>query len=162
MNLLTIPQEFGSSNDITKKRNRQGLPWRSSGETLSSSAGSAGSIRGQRTGIPHALKLKKPQSLRQKQYSNKFSKGIQNGLHPKKILKKEKQISINILGDFSIHFSVTDRINRPKVDMIIKLGLVETPRTLHPKTVEQFLSKLTWTFTKIGQMLSFKANLNKF
>ena len=31
MNLLTIPQKFGSSNDITKKRNRQGLPWRPSG-----------------------------------------------------------------------------------------------------------------------------------
>ena len=34
MNLLTIPQKFGSSNDITKKRNRQGLPWRSSGENF--------------------------------------------------------------------------------------------------------------------------------
>ena len=54
----------------------------------------------------------------------------------KSLKEREKKISRSILGDFSIHFSVTDRTNRPKFDMIIKLGLGETPRTLHPKTVE--------------------------
>ena len=49
---------------------------------------------------------------------------------------KEVDKSISILGDFSIHFSVTDRTSRQKVDMIIKLGLVEISRTLHLKTAE--------------------------
>ena len=41
---------------IYGSKTKIGLPWRSSGKTLHSSAGGAGSIPGQGTKIPHAAK----------------------------------------------------------------------------------------------------------
>ena len=57
-------------------------------KTSPSSAGSAGSIRGQGAKISHASGPK-IQSIKQKQYCNKFNKDFKNGPHQKKkILKK--------------------------------------------------------------------------
>ena len=51
-------------------------------KTLPSSAGGAGSIPGQGTKIPHALRSKNG-NTKQKQYCNKFNKGLKNGPHQK-------------------------------------------------------------------------------
>ena len=52
-------------------------------KTLSSNAGSAGSIPGRGAKIPHASRPKN-QNLKQKQYCNKFNKDFKNGPHQEK------------------------------------------------------------------------------
>ena len=52
-------------------------------KTSPSNAGSACSIPGQGTKIPHALGPKN-QNIKQKQYCNKFSEDFKNDTHPKK------------------------------------------------------------------------------
>ena len=48
-------------------------------------------------------------------------------------------------------------------DIIEKLDLTDTFRTLHPKKSEYtFLSSAHGTFSRIDHMLGHKANLNKF
>ena len=66
------------------KSTQQGLPWWSSAETWPSKAESAGSGPGWGAQIPQAL-WPRNQNIRQKQYSNKFSKDP----HPKKKLKNK-------------------------------------------------------------------------
>ena len=62
-------------------------------KTLPSNAGGAGSIPGRGTKIPHASQPKN-QSIKQKQYCNKFNKDFKKIMvHiKKKILKKKKRI----------------------------------------------------------------------
>ena len=57
--------------------------------TLPSNAGGVGLIPGRGAKIPHASGPKH-QSIKQKQYCNKFSKDFKNGPH-QKILKKKKK-----------------------------------------------------------------------
>ena len=55
-------------------------------KTLPSSAEGAGSIPGRGAKIPNALEPES-QSIKQKQYCNKFNKNFKNGLHQKKLFK---------------------------------------------------------------------------
>ena len=52
--------------------------------TSPSNAGGAGSIAGQGAKIPRALRPKN-QSIKQKQYCNKFNKDFKNGPHQKNL-----------------------------------------------------------------------------
>ena len=58
-------------------------------ETSPSNAGSAGSIPGRGTKIPHAWGPK-TQNIKQKQYCNKFNKDFKNGRHQKILKQKQK------------------------------------------------------------------------
>ena len=57
--------------------------------TAPSNAGGAGSISGWGAKIPRASQPK-DQSIKQKQYCNKFNKDFKNGLHQKKSKKNHK------------------------------------------------------------------------
>ena len=50
------------------------------GDRLPINAGGVDSIPGQGSEIPHALQSKN-QTIKQKQYGNKFNKGFKNGSH---------------------------------------------------------------------------------
>ena len=56
-----------------------------------SNAGGMGSIFGQGTKIPHALRSKKKKKIKQKQYCNKFNEDFKNSPHQKKNFFKEFQ-----------------------------------------------------------------------
>ena len=62
-------------------------------ETSPSNAAGEGLIPGQGAKIPHAL-CPKNQSIKQKQYCNKFNKDFKNGPHQKKIFFFKKEADL--------------------------------------------------------------------